>query len=101
MAKWADYLVSAVRFDVHGNHIDWLRVHVDNGDTVGPGNTYSRPDVVAAIKRGVTFMTITAGSGGTWNQGQRIYVVPIGGSEFLETYADSTRLDNLDNLPRF
>jgi hypothetical protein len=34
--KWADYLISAVRYDAAGTHIDKVRVHEDEGEKVGP-----------------------------------------------------------------
>jgi hypothetical protein len=43
----------------------------------------SRPDIVAAIKRGVTFVTIFQGADGKWNKGQPVYIVKINGTEFI------------------
>ena len=40
MAKWADYCVSAVRYDDEGNHIDHLKVHRDLGDKLSVGDTW-------------------------------------------------------------
>ena len=33
--KWADYLISAVRYNAAETHIEKVRVHVDEGDKVG------------------------------------------------------------------
>lgn len=33
--KWADYLISEVRFNDAHTHINKVKVHVDKGDTVG------------------------------------------------------------------
>lgn len=51
MAKWADYCISAVRFNSQHTHIDKVRTHPDNGDSIGSSSDYARQDVVAAIKR--------------------------------------------------
>lgn len=34
MAKWADYGISAVRYDSDDQYIDQVKVHKDNGDTI-------------------------------------------------------------------
>ena len=39
MAKWADYGVSAVRYDNNDEHIELVHVHVDKGDTIATGST--------------------------------------------------------------
>jgi len=35
MEKWADYLISAVRFSASGSHISMVRACVDLGEKVG------------------------------------------------------------------
>src|SRR4051812_24496793 len=91
--KWADYGISAVRYNAAHSHIDRVRAHVDNGQTIGPGDEYLRPDVVAAIKRGVTFVTIV-NNGGKWNKGQPVNIVVIGGIEYLKTKNNGLPGDN-------
>lgn len=99
--KWADFLISRVRFNVAGTHIDYLEVRPDNGTSVGGPTTWSRADVVAAVRRGLTFRTIVMASDGNWRNGQPVYIKPILGVEYLETVENKKAVDNLDNLPRF
>jgi len=101
MTKWADYGVSAVRFNNAHTHIDRARAHPDNGDTIGAGTEYSRPDIVTAIKKGVTFVTIFKGSDDKWNKGQPVYIIKINGIEYIKTVDNGKAVDNLDNLPEF
>lgn len=101
MAKWADFLISAVRFNPRGTHIDFLRVHPDNDSTVGPSMDYPRQTIVDAIREGTTLMTIVSDSNNQWAPGQRVYIVNIHGTDYLKTYDDRTTRDNLDDLPRF
>lgn len=35
MEKWADYLISEVRYNSQHTHIDQVKIHEDNGDSVG------------------------------------------------------------------
>ncbi len=37
MAKWADYLISAVQYNAAGAHIAKVMRHPDNGESVGTG----------------------------------------------------------------
>jgi hypothetical protein len=101
MTKWADYLISAVRFNAKRTHIDRLRVAADNGDSVGEMKEYDRETIVNAIKKKTTFVTIYLNSSGKYDKGKQVYVVPINGNEYLKTVADNKLVDNLDNLPEF
>jgi hypothetical protein len=101
MSKWADYGISDVSFNGARTHIDSVKVRPDNGETIGAAEVLSRPDIVAAIKRGVTFVTIFQGADGKWNKGQPVYIVKINGTEFIKTVDNRRPVDNLDNLPEF
>jgi hypothetical protein len=99
--KWADYLISAVRYNSTETHIDSVRIHVDNGDSVGAGVHESRQTVVNRLGAGYTFMTITAGDDGKWNKGAKVQTITIDGVKYIKTVADRTTKDNLGALPRF
>jgi hypothetical protein len=101
MSKWADYLISAVRINNAHTHIDRDRAHSDNGDSVGPGVEHARADIIAAIKKGTTYVTIFKDSNGKWTKGQPVYVIKVNGTEYLKTVDNGKAVDNLDNLPEF
>lgn len=101
MAKWADYGISAVRFNGAHTHIDRVRVHRDNGDTIGEGTEYARANIVNSIKNGTTFVTIFKGNDGNWKKGQPVYIIVINGTEYIKTVDNGKAVDNLDNLPEF
>ena len=101
MAKWADYGISAVRFNSAHTHIDRVRTHPDNGDTIGASAEQGRAAIVTAIKDGVTFVTIFKGNDGNWNKGQPVYIIKINGTEYIKTVDNGKAVDNLDNLPEF
>jgi hypothetical protein len=100
MSKWADYLISAVRFNEAGTHIVKVKVHADNGDTVGAAFEMTRQDVISKIDDDVTFATIYDNNG-KWKFGAKVKTVTIGGTRYIKTYSDSTTADNLDDLPMF
>jgi len=99
--KWADYLISAVRYNTAETHIDAVRVHEDNGDSVGPGGTWTRASVVKSLEAGHTFVTIYQGGNDKWQRGAEVRIVRIAGQKYIRTDADATPKDNLGNLPRF
>jgi hypothetical protein len=101
MAKWADYGICAVRYNSNHMHIDRVKIRPDNGDTVGAVVEYSRANVVDALKRGVTFVTILQDGSGNWVKGQAVFVIRINGVEYIKAVDNSRAVDNLENLPEF
>lgn len=99
--KWADYLISAVRYNDAETHIEMVRVHEDEGDKVGSSTTWERSSVVASLEAGYTFMTITESSDSEWRRGAKVGIITVGGTKYIRTDADETPEDNLDSLPRF
>ncbi len=101
MAKWADYCISAVRYNSEHTHIVKTRVHADSGDSIGAANEWTRAEVVDAIGRGKTFVTITRNSDGKWSKGEDVRIVTVNGTKYIRTDANSKASDNLGNLPEF
>ena len=101
MSKWADYGISAVKYNSAHTHIDKVRAHKDLGDTIGVSSEHSRMDIVAAIKKGVSFVTIFNDGSSSWKKGQPVYIIRVGGTEYIKTVDNGKAADNLENLPEF
>jgi hypothetical protein len=102
MSKWADYCIFAVRFNSQHTHIDLVRAYPDEGDKFGQMGEYARSDIVDAIKRGITFVTIFKNSQTEkYEKGQSVYIIKVNGTEYLKTVDNGKAADNLDNLPEF
>jgi hypothetical protein len=101
MAKWADWLISAVRYDSDHSRIVKVLAHVDNDDSVGSGQEQTRAAVVSSIEGGKTYSTITKSPDGKWRRGEDVRVVTVGGEKFIRTDANQTKGDNLGSLPEF
>jgi hypothetical protein len=101
VTKWADYCISAVRFNDKRTHIDKVRRHPDNDTSIGAGAEVSRENVVTDLKRGTTYFTIFKDQSDKWSKGQSVYIVKINGTEFIKTVDDKTTKDNLDKLAEF
>ena len=102
MTKWADYLISKVKYNSDHTHIIKVLTHVDKGDKVGqPGKEENRETVIANLKKGYTYCTITKGAGGNWDKGQMVRKIIVKGKEYIRTDSNETEKDNLGELPEF
>lgn len=101
MAKWADYRVYEVRYNAKRTHIEWVKVRVDKGDTVGPETTQARQWVVDERGRGTTFITTPRGENGTHKKGAFVEIIKVNHEKYLRTDANSAPGDNLGSLPEF
>lgn len=99
--KWADYLISEVRYNAAETHIDSVKLHEDKGENVAAGQVASRAYVVLLLESGSTVCTIYQSSPGQWKQGAAVRTVSVEGVRYIRTDRDSTKADNLGNLPRF
>jgi hypothetical protein len=82
-------------------HIVRVKVHVDNGEKIGPFQEWTRSEVVIALEQGKTFTTILMGSDGKWRKGQDVHIVTVNGVKYIRTDKNYRASDNLENLPEF
>ena len=98
MSKWADYGISAVRYNKDHTHIVKVRVHKDPGANIGSGKVWPRTRVVSAIEQNTTFVTIFKNKQGDgWRKGQNVHV--LRGAKYIRTdMDDENESDNLEDL---
>ena len=101
MAKWADYGISHVRYNDQRTHIVKVKVREDKGDSLGNAEEWSRSQVVSALDRGKTFVTILEGSDHKWNRGQDVHIITVNGTKYIRTDQNQRASDNLEKLPEF
>ena len=101
MDKWADYGISAVRYDKDRKHIEKVRVHKDNGDSIGQPSEKTRTSVVSSIESGTTYVTILKSMDKKWEKGEDVHIVTVKKKNYLRTDANEIEEDNLDELPEF
>lgn len=103
MSKWADFLISAVRYDTSSTsqHISHLRVHSDEGDSIKTATTWTKNQVVISINNGQSFKTMYKKLDGKWYMGEDVRVIVIDGEYYLRTDANRIKADNLGELPEF
>jgi hypothetical protein len=102
MSKWADYVITAVRFNAGDVHIDRIKVQEDLGDKLGPAQEMSRAQVVKLIEQGKSFITApkSTTNPSQVSKGAIVSVQPVT-TNFIKSKADNRISDNLDELPKF
>ena len=100
MAKWADFGIFRVKYHRERTAIQEVEVRADLGETFGNPQKASRLDVVAAIERGQTFVTVYSQDGKS-TKGQDVRVVVVHGQKYIRSDRDAIKADNLGALPEY
>lgn len=101
MEKWADFVVTGVRYNATRSRIDAVEIRTDTGESIaGDPRLVRRQDVVSALTRGTTFVTSYLADG-KWKKGEDVRAVPMRHERFLRTDNNAIEADNLGNLPEF
>ena len=101
MAKWADYLISAVRYSPDHKKILELKQHKDLDGEVGEGEVVKRDLVASNIKKGISYSTIHNGGSKTWKKGEQIRTFVVNGEFFIRTDKNKVDHDNLGLMVEF
>ncbi len=101
MARWADYVIVGVRYNVDNSQIDSVQRSPDLGDKLGKANVVKRAEIVASIRDGATHVTAYRNNDGTdtWRKGDSVGIIEDTG--FIRTDGNKTKADNLGNLREF
>lgn len=101
MKKWADYVITAVRFKKEKRHIEYVRVLADIGEQLVNEQTTTRSEIVRLLERGTTFVTAYKNNANKWVRGDDVSTVEVKGTKFIRTDGNSVEEDNLGELPEF
>ena len=101
MAKWADHVVTKVKYNRDHTQIVEVEIRNDTGEAIGSDvRRMLRQDVVSAILRGTTFVTAYFRDE-KWRKGEDVRAVTINGERFIRTDTNSVKADNLGALPEY
>lgn len=95
MEKWADFLISAVRYE--NNMITYLKVHPDRGSDIGGGSTWTKNEVLKAMMEGRSFFTIFRDENGSWKKGRSVHFLKEN-NKFIITDKKDVLTDSLLDL---
>jgi hypothetical protein len=101
MAKWADCLITKVRYNAKRTHIERVKLHKDNDSSLSPEEEWAREHVVRAIGQGWTFRTAPPGTDRKLAYRAKVEAVTVRGERYIRTDANATPGDNLGSLPEF
>lgn len=103
MSKWADYVITRVRYDALETHIEEVEVADDNDSSIGSKRVEARQTVISKLKQRKTYVTVTPSKAtpGSWDRGAPVEIVVLNNREYIKTKPDKTASDNLGELQRF
>lgn len=95
----ADFCITAVKYSTNREHIEWLKVNEEKPGKIGTDRVVARAFVADLIRLGkATFQTRVITSEKKWRVGAQVHVID---DVYLSTNRNSTKRDNLENLPEF
>ncbi len=100
MAKWADYLISAVRYSPDHRQITEMKQIEDTEESVEQETVVGRSVVAANIKKRKTYMTIIS-EGANWKKGSKVKTIIVDGDYYIRSDNNKANRDNLGLLPEF
>lgn len=98
--KWADYVLTAVRYNSMRTRITDVQMRLDLGDKLGKAENYSRQQVVSLLNQNRTIVTAFYKQG-TWHIGDTVETFTRNGIDFIRTVGNQGTADNLGNIAEF
>lgn len=93
MGKWADYLISEVKYGK--NHlIEQVKIHTEDENGIGQGTLVDRSQITHNIKNGKSYKTIVHGLKG-WKLGDTVQVNRVDGDSYIRIDKNKTEKDFL------
>lgn len=103
--KWADYVITAVRYEERNGwkRINSVKVSLHDGRLLSQPTVYTRQFVVDQItKFRRTFVTAFYNpQSGSYQRGDAVEVFQYNGVDYIRTVGNNRLQDNLGNLPEF
>ncbi|HHA2786220.1 TPA: DUF3892 domain-containing protein [Stenotrophomonas maltophilia] len=94
-----DFCITAVRYSSNGSHIEYVYVNEELPGKIGSNRVVPRAFVADLIRmKKATFQTRVETPEGKFRVGAAVHVID---DQYLTTDPNSTKRDNLGNLPQF
>jgi hypothetical protein len=97
--KWADFVISAVKRGPVMGRISQVRVHRDQGKSLGQAEIVDTIEVAHNIKKGKKYVTVFKISETDWEPGEYVRAFVKDGEAFIRSDDNKVTLDNLGTLP--
>ena len=99
MGKWADYLISEVKYG-NDHKIEQVKVHTEDENGIGAGELVDRSQITHDIKSGKTYKTIVRSLKG-WKLGDAVQVNRVDGDAYVRIDKNKTEKDFLGPILEF
>ena len=99
MAKWADFVVSAVQKGSGLANISHVQIHEDLEHGFGPPQLIDKHQLSSKIQRGITFITVYKKNENEWASGELIRTYVKDGEAHIRTDDNKVDGDNLGHIP--
>ena len=97
MQKWANYLISEVRYD--SNHlISKAKRHQESEKGIDDGSIVDKTTMASDLHKGLSYITIYNHIS-TWKRGNEIHLFKINGEPFLRIDKNKVNQDFLGDIP--
>lgn len=106
MCKWANYVITAVRYDrgvySQGAKIASVEVRMDLGGRLGYAEMWIRQNILDAMRQDhETFETALPAGADAWRRGGHVQLVRVNGLDFLRTDRAEVPCDDLGRTAGF
>ena len=99
MTKWADYLISEVKY-VKDHLIEEVKSHTDDEGVISEPKIVDRSQISHNVKSGKTYRTIFRSLNG-WKPGDLINVLRVSGNHYIRIDKNKVERDFLGSIPQF
>jgi hypothetical protein len=99
--KWADYLITKVRYNDKSNFIEYLEIRKDKEFFVGDGELKRREKIIEYMKEGASFFTankVIKNDKTLWIKGKKVHLLNIFENYYIRTDELKLEKDYLENL---
>ena len=99
MAKWADFVVSAIQRGSGLANISHVQIHEDLEHGFGPPQVIDKYQLSSKIQRGISFITVFKKNENEWTPGEIIRTYVKDGEAHIRTDDNKVDGDNIGPLP--
>lgn len=100
MAKWADYVITHVKYNDDHSRISIVKRRADLGGNLGEPSIKTRTEIVNSINNGNSHVTAYY-KNDKWQKGDDVIAYELDGTYFIRTDGNRKKEDNLGDLPEF
>ncbi len=96
-----EYGIYEVHYDKEHAKIEEVHAYIITDNSTDGGHTYSRDEVISKIENNNKVITLIQKDNGNWKRGAEVIVFKIDNEKYVKTESNTTKKDNLGELPEY